>query len=107
MSEWVRRDKYFQDNGTHRVAAVRVLRGEDINLERQAKGRRKGEYLTPNAGGKLVWGFEAWRVPSSRYRGTELKWLGLFETAEEARAYCERDERNLPDGDQGEEGAGA
>lgn len=90
---WERISKYAQRNAarTHTVAAVRVLRAEDANFERHTKGRDKGKWVTPNMGGRLVWMFEAWRLPSSRYRGTEPQWIGLYETAEQARRVCEND----------------
>lgn len=83
---WERASKYHETNGTHNVAAVKVLRLEDTNIgtsNTDWRGRDKGKH--PRMGGEPKWMFEAWR------KGKPAAWLGLFDTADEARKRCEGD----------------
>jgi hypothetical protein len=69
---WERVDKYAQRKGGFTVAAVKLLRAERTNIGTKGK--------TPNIGGRLEWAFEVWNGKD---------WLGLFDTADEARAFAE------------------
>jgi hypothetical protein len=63
VSEWERKGKYYETCGTHNVAAV-------LGWSPAEPGSK--------------WHFEAWDV-----RRRPHEWLAVFDTAAEARAFCE------------------